>query len=429
MTEAIAVGLRLAGIFYILASLFGLRAVAMDALMTHALRQLTPGGRETRAETWQRRYLLASALGIGCAAIALTAGLAVAAILFGLNWLLQLGYLLAAPRLVAPADPPEPAARARSWRAFAVYGALTALVAAAARTGILRPAAEEPWVAAAAGGAALALVAYAAWLLRPMRAPDGRAEPEPGDPGASGDAPMDAGPSVQDLACEAGTLRVVLTPSWGAGGLVEATTGEPIESDVAERLLSEEARMLVADWLCLFRDVADASDPRRCRLRAADGLARLEALGRPIHDLLAAEIGAERVRFEPTPRPVLPAETVEGLDVMAEYRCHPIWLNEPDRYGCVEPERLGLSWGLARDFDGWASAYDDSYDPDDPGGPSPWSAEERAAHDLEGRRLAIRLARELAETGRGHVTVSIRLDGTSAPVSAAEPLPDAGPDG
>lgn len=81
------------------------------------------------------------------------------------------------------------------------------------------------------------------------------------------------------------------------------------------------------------------------------------------------------------------------IKIMADYYCHPLWALDDDTYGDFPPEQLELSPELAEDLNRWAEAFTNSLHPDDPGA-SLWSQAERSAHEMEGRALAIRVARE-----------------------------------
>ena len=65
--------------------------------------------------------------------------------------------------------------------------------------------------------------------------------------------------------------------------------------------------------------------------------------------------------------------------------------------------------------------FDNSMDWDDPGGAPRWTAAEAAAHEAEGRVLAMRLVGELAATGRNHVRVSFwsAAEGRAIPIQGA----------
>jgi hypothetical protein len=99
---------------------------------------------------------------------------------------------------------------------------------------------------------------------------------------------------------------------------------------------------------------------------------------------------------------------VKTVKLMADHDCLPLWfMDDPDAYGCFDPHEFGISWRLACDLVDWAEAFDGAIDRDDPGGPSPWTDAQFAEHEEQGRALAVRLARELAATGRGDVTVYV----------------------
>lgn len=62
----------------------------------------------------------------------------------------------------------------------------------------------------------------------------------------------------------------------------------------------------------------------------------------------------------------------------------------------------------------WAYRHPPLPDPDAPAAPPVWTAEAAAAHRAEGRALAVRLAGELAATGRAHVAVWYAPHGDTA---------------
>jgi len=90
-----------------------------------------------------------------------------------------------------------------------------------------------------------------------------------------------------------------------------------------------------------------------------------------------------------------PSESVR-VKVMADYHTHPLWALDDDLYGDFSPENLDLSPELVRDLNAWAEAFTSSYDPDDPVN-SRWTEAEHNDHEAEGRKLAVRLARERPE--------------------------------
>jgi hypothetical protein len=100
-------------------------------------------------------------------------------------------------------------------------------------------------------------------------------------------------------------------------------------------------------------------------------------------------------RPDETPAGTLDREIAHStrIKVMADYYMHPLWAIDDDLCGDFPPEYLDLSPELVRDLNAWADAFTSSLDPDDPA-PSRWSDAERSAHEVLGRSLAVRLARE-----------------------------------
>ncbi len=81
------------------------------------------------------------------------------------------------------------------------------------------------------------------------------------------------------------------------------------------------------------------------------------------------------------------------VKVMAEFYAYPLWALDDDLDGDFPPDLLGLSPDLVSDLAAWSEAYMAAKDPDK-AFTVVWSDEERRAHEAEGRKLAVRLARE-----------------------------------
>lgn len=94
--------------------------------------------------------------------------------------------------------------------------------------------------------------------------------------------------------------------------------------------------------------------------------------------------------------PSRPLHTSQRIKLMADYGCDPIWAMDHDIYGCFPPEELNLSPELSEAINAWSAAFEAGYNPDDPGDAS-WTDEHQRAHEVEGRRLAIRIKREKPE--------------------------------
>jgi len=166
MTLAIETVLRFLGLFYVLSGIVVVRTLAASG-MADATYAAIMGTAPSRAERLREVWLGVGSVLIGLGGLALALLLDAAAVLFVLAAAQQGAYLLVvAPRCFDPADPPDPAGRAKTRNAAIVYGIVTALVVAAAGTGLLRPWHELPgWLAAAAAVAALAGIGWAAWAL------------------------------------------------------------------------------------------------------------------------------------------------------------------------------------------------------------------------------------------------------------------------
>lgn len=116
--------------------------------------------------------------------------------------------------------------------------------------------------------------------------------------------------------------------------------------------------------------------------------------------------------------PARPLSTSKRVKLRAEYGCDPLWALDEDLFGCFPPRDLELSADLTRAIEAWAARYEGSYVLDDPAAHT-WTAEDQAAHEVEGRRLASRLKEErpdlrvFVEGAEGEVE-EVRASGGSA---------------
>jgi len=400
LTAAAGLALRLLGGFYALGALFGLRRLAMDMLLTQALAAIArPDPRETRAETRRAWFLASQLMLVGVVGLALMALLDLALPLMLVSAGVYALYLFVlAPRLFDPFDPPEEPGRGQTWRAFWLYLAAAALVGLAGWGGVLRPVRDEPWpVLALVALLAVGLVGYGVRLIRRMQEVAGI-----------------PAPTSEELALEHDTeikerLRatpLILSPSWNEGVFFDARTREPIFGRLPSDLLPWEDDEDLNAWQNLFLQFADPDDPERRRFQEADHAARLEAEGRPIFERLAARMAPGQLTFEPVPWPRFARREAKAVKLMAEAGTDPLWVTSGGIHEPVYPHGFGLSWNLGADLCRWAADYDASIDWDDPAAPPGWGEAGAAAHEAEGRALAVRLVRELAATGRGHVRVT-----------------------
>ena len=85
------------------------------------------------------------------------------------------------------------------------------------------------------------------------------------------------------------------------------------------------------------------------------------------------------------------------IKLMADYGCDPLWWEESDEVGDIDPATLPLSEGTIKRLHTWASAYDATLNWSDPSDSSGFpSTEAEAAFESEGIMLWKQLQKELA---------------------------------
>jgi len=84
------------------------------------------------------------------------------------------------------------------------------------------------------------------------------------------------------------------------------------------------------------------------------------------------------------------------ITLMSDYGCDPVWWEEPDRVGDIEPESLPLSKATRQRLHSWANQYDARLDWDDPSNSPILSYEEIERFETEGLSLWQQLRKELA---------------------------------
>lgn len=424
--------LRLIGAFYCFGSIVGVRMITRYSFLDYAIEAIS-GKKAPWAERFRERMMVAGLMPVFAGGLALMFLSPAAAWLFAVGSMWQALYLgWVAPRFLDPHDDPGEEGRAKTWRAFWGYLGATALVLAAAFTGLLR----GPNDLVALGAGALVTAAFAAWSFWSMR----NTLKSGGSPftfGAGGDDPSEGYLSESGFKIrEPDDISVILRPSWGDGALYAADTGHPVSWGWMEEYLSPSARELAADMNVLFRNIGDPYDPRRCALMNPADVTRIEEGAADALALLRQELGAERVGFEPLPAPVEPVMSADRVKIEPFDRYAVIWsLDEPVEQPSrpIDEDSFGISWSLARHLNQWSDewceehdeehdndahdpdAHDpdahhpDAHDPDDPARPdappAPWTQADYDAHEECGRILAVRLKRELAATNRPHVMV------------------------
>jgi hypothetical protein len=402
--------LRLIGAFYFFGSIIGARMITRYSFFDQAIEAIS--GKPTPwAERFRERLMLAGLAPIVAGGLALMFLSPFATWLFGLSAIWQAVYLgWFAPRYLDPHDDPGEEGRAKTWRAFWGYLIATALVLAAAFAGILR----GPGDILALGGLAITTAAFAGWIFWSMRnklkqgaSPFAALSTNPDDPSEGWDDLSESGFKIR----EPKDISVVLRPSWNDGYLFHTDRDDRIGWGWQEEYLSQHAQDMMGYLGDVFRDVADPYDPRRCALRKPEDVEKLKEAGAAVLEVLQKELGAERVRFDPLPTPVLPESVAQRVKIEPYHLNAVIWsLDEP----ISAPQRpiyddlFGISWALARHLSYWAEDWrlaqsEENENPETQ--PSKWTDADFDKHEEEGRVLAVRLKRELVATDRAHVMV------------------------
>lgn len=391
--SGIEFGIRLVGAFYLLAGIVAARQMVMDAFLDKALAGITLKP-VPRADRLRSQWMLATAVAVFAGGVllavlsllALPAFLAAAAV-----QAVYIGHV--APRLIDPEDEPDPGGRRATVNAFLIYLAATALVGTVAAAGFLRWPDAEPWLLAGAG---IAILVFAAYHLHRVRQPlSGR------HPSMSSDTAYPEEPAVLPA-----KVRLMVRPF--VLPFADDATGWVVPQKLAVETFGAELVGDILDWETNYlgtipqgKRKGGFTDPLQAEQH--------EAEGRALAARMAAVIGEDRIVYAPvgTIFPEAPERTYTDprrIKLMADYGCHPIWSLDDEYGGNIDPAALGLSRPLAADLLAWAERYEDALDWDDPGA----FREDDGfleRHEAEGRRLAVRVARELRDQGRGHIMV------------------------
>lgn len=394
--------MRAIGGFYVFAAVIGLRAAATTSVLDQALSALGAANKEeTKAEKERNAFLAATLVVIGVGGGLLVMLIDVAAWVFFLAALLNAFYLhWLAPRRFDPHDPPEEPGRSQTRNAYWIYVAATALVLAGWWSGRLTPLAQAGAPVLLVGfGIGVALIAYAIRLRLQSRltAPSrdfSHFETDDETPAYT--------PAVS--AWENEDLEIIMRPSWHMGPFCDAQTGKQIDAYVGVAYSMEEDAAVYA-WLNRYWEIADPDDPSRRNFLPGADIAAFEAQGRAIYEALAVKWAPRKLFYRPTPDACLTQYDAEVVKVMADYQCPALWVTFEGDTLPVSAHDFGLSWNLAREIFAWENDFETRFDYDDPGASRPDDAAFTALHDEQGRKLAVRLARELAATGRAHVKV------------------------
>ncbi len=88
--------------------------------------------------------------------------------------------------------------------------------------------------------------------------------------------------------------------------------------------------------------------------------------------------------------------TIQKVKVMADYDCFPIWWDQADKVGNIDPKNLPISSVLAADLERWADMFTAMLSRDDPRNSGFKTEQEYRDFDQAGALLTQRLAEELS---------------------------------
>jgi hypothetical protein len=406
--NGIDIGIRLVGAFYIVAGIIAARQMVIEAFMDKALASITLKP-VPRVDRLRGRWMLATAIAVfaGGVLLAVLSVLALPAFLAAAA--LQAAYIgYVAPRLIDPDEEPDPDGRRATVNAFLIYLVATALVGTVAWAGLLRWPLDEPWPLA---GAAVVAIAFAAYHLRQTAAVlTGRSTPAYSDP----TAPEEAAVLPQKVRL---MIRPFVLP------FADDATGWVVPQKLAIQTFGEELVGDILDWETNYlgsipqgKRKGGFTDPQQAEYH--------EMEGRSLAARMAEKIGEDRVTYAPvgTIFPEAPERTYTNpkrIKLMADYGCHPVWSLDDDYGGNIDPDVLGFSPALVADLDAWAERFEDALDWDDPGAfKEDDGFGER--HEAAGRKLAIRVARELRDQGRGDIMVFLMTQALGVVVVTAD---------
>ena len=408
MNDLIDVILRLAGGFYALVAFLALRRLATALVIDEAIAALSSTSEQTRADSAARlaAQRLHAALMLGALVVSGLAGLALAlmldlaAALLAAALLVFAGLLIALPLYFDRFDPPPPGARRRSWIAMLAMCGVFLLVIGHWRAGRMIPFAHaQARIVATFFVGAAAFLAAAAWSWRGAS----------GTPRLPDLAPPDSAPTSPETEFAAFDVRrFVLRLTSGGTGLIDADNDESVPFHYPLRELTDADRAALEAWQDDFQRALDPDDPARARIADAEVRAALAARGQELFARLSERFGA-RLSHEPEPKPLAPSQTAKRLILRAQTRDWPLVdAARPDE--SHTPESFGLSARLSDDLFDWLMDYDQADFPAErPPGPydtPDWTEAQIVAFDARGRALAVRVARQLADTGRGDTRVA-----------------------
>ncbi|MBJ3783212.1 hypothetical protein [Devosia sediminis] len=271
MLTALEIGLRMVGVFYVLAGFLAMHGAVSDRMMDLMLSALTLEPQPAR-EGQRRALWTVSALAIAMGGGALMALSLWAVPLFLVGLGTQAFYLVWARTAYPPENADEEKGRRQTINAALLYAVATLGVVAAASAGLLRPW-LDPWALAAPAAGLFLLFAFGRQLFWKAKSP-GMAFP-PDDEEDDIYYP-DPGPIPV-------VTRVRLEPRWGCYGLIDADTDEDCQPDL---YVPDELANRIHWWTMTFdgtRDTftavfEDREDEARHRREGDEIVAELRAV-------------------------------------------------------------------------------------------------------------------------------------------------------
>jgi hypothetical protein len=86
---------------------------------------------------------------------------------------------------------------------------------------------------------------------------------------------------------------------------------------------------------------------------------------------------------------------IKTIKIMPDYGCYPLWWEEPNQVGNIDPEILPLSQETINRLNNWADIYDATLDMNDPSNSGFISKEAEEKFAQEGINLWVQLQSEL----------------------------------
>lgn len=394
-------GLRLAALFYAVVFFIGLRRVALDRLLDTAIAAISgkqdqsPGA---QADRIRRNSLLLNMVLGGLASILAAAMIDISAfvlLIAASSNIFNLAVVL--PMYGDRYDPPEPAARRKSWMATLFFTLFTFWALAHWQAGNMTSVADTHPLALSL--AICGALAFSVQTLRTLRA---SALPAAAPVKPSADEDWDRARLAELESYR--EVAFVLRPSLQQNVLFRADNGAPLPYHTPVAELNDNDKRAMEDWQANFRQALDPDDPRQVRFRSEQAEAAFRAEGEDLYQRLRRALGDHRIRYDSQPAAREPAIHRTRILVRAAFNDWPL----ADQDGlAIYPSDLAISLRLDEDLMDWSSRYESAVSEAGETTLHPsWTSEEWDRYDAQGASLAERLRSELEQTGRTRVAVS-----------------------